>query len=542
MLKNALLNNFDKKIELQKLLFDKAPSRLELLNYTPKADKTFKINIYRNHSFELIENTIKAYLDYAGISVEFTYSDYDDSLTFEKIDFTSDLIILWLDLSRYKQNNLNGFLTERINYLKKTFGKQILFIGLGEDIELEKINGVYNIKFEEIERTLDDRFYDLRMAELSGTKLSSNACLKISKELGLKYLPSALLPNIKAVVVDLDNTLYQGVLGEDGISGITLTSAHKELQKTLKMLGNNGFFVCVASKNNYEDVQELFKTRQDFELKTEDITSFHVSWNEKSQSIKEIAQELNINPDSILFIDDNIGEIAAVQMHFPEIKFILAQEDAEITKNILENYPGIYKYFQSETDSIRNQDIKANKQREIALKSNSKEDYIKSLNIELTYCIDNKQQVKRIAELSNKTNQFIFNYKRYSQSQIENLMKDDNSCVISLSLKDKLSDSGIIGCVFAKKEVNFCLIEEVFISCRALGRGITENMIFYALNLVLKKFNEKNLKIELKKGERNQPAIDFADKYLKKFIKNMNCFDYNDKRTVIKVRVENNEE
>lgn len=537
MIENISLNDLCKKIELQKFLFHQKPNRLELLNYNPIKKPDFKISVYRNHSFELIENTIKAYLDYANIGAKFIYSDYDDSLSFNNIDTTSDLIIIWLDFSRYKKINLKSFLMERLVYLKTIFDKPILLVGIGLDIDLPELNGVYNINLEPLQTIFGDNFYDERMLSFTGTRLSNSACLKISKELGLKYIPSALLPNIKAIVVDLDNTLYSGVLGEDGISGISLTEGHKNLQKLLKNLGTKGVFVCIASKNNFEDVKKMFETKKDFNISFSDITKFCVSWNDKSDSINEIAKELNINPDSIMFIDDNIGEIISVQAKYPEIKYILADDNADITKNILENYPGIYKYFYSDTDLIRNNDIKLNNKRKAAQEVLSKEDYIRSLEIELGYNINNKDEIKRISELANKTNQFIFSYKRYSQSQVEKLINDKNYSVVSISLKDKLSDSGLIGVIIARKEEGYCLIEEVFISCRALGRGIEDIMIFQGINLALKDLSRNLLKINFNKGERNQPAEDFVKLYLSNYIEKENIFDYNFESRELNLRI-----
>ena len=201
------------QLELQKFLFEDNPSRLDLLNYPRKESKdseVYTISIYRNHSFELIENTIYPYLAYSGLSVKFEYSDYDDSLSF------------------------------------------------------------FNMKF-------------------SGTKLSSLTCIEVSKDLGLNYIPSLLKPNLKGIIVDLDNTLYKGVLGEDGIEGITLTLGHKNLQNSLKKLKDQGFFLCVASKNNEQDVIDLFKKREDFPLSLNDFTKVYANWNSKSESIGLIA-------------------------------------------------------------------------------------------------------------------------------------------------------------------------------------------------------------------------------------------------------------
>src|SRR5574344_1134787 len=125
-------------LELQKFLYEEAPSRLELINYTATSrNNSYKISIYRNHSFEMVEHTISAYLDFANIQADFEYSDYDDSLSFLNLDLTSDLLILWLDLSRYSVNNIEKFINERLDYLTKIYKKNILFVPFEADITIQ---------------------------------------------------------------------------------------------------------------------------------------------------------------------------------------------------------------------------------------------------------------------------------------------------------------------------------------------------------------------------------------------------------------------
>ena len=114
--------------ELQKMLFERETTRTELLNYKSISTDEYVVSIYRNHSFELVEHTISAYLDYAEIKAKFEYSDYDDSLSFLNIDLSADLIIVWLDLGRYQIDNTDAFITERLNYLRRIYKGRILYI------------------------------------------------------------------------------------------------------------------------------------------------------------------------------------------------------------------------------------------------------------------------------------------------------------------------------------------------------------------------------------------------------------------------------
>ena len=517
-----------KSIELQDIIFESNPSRMDLLDYIPKQNDTYRILVYRNHSFELIENTIKIYLDYANISIKFEYSDYDDSLSFSNLNIDSDLIILWIDLSRYSIKQKSDFFSERFTYLKKLYSKNILFIPFGERISIQdSIITQYNL--EKIKLELGSKYLDVRLESISGTKISSTACLKVSKDLGLNYIPALLKPSLKAIVVDLDNTLYSGVLGEDGIEGVNLTDAHKNLQKKLKSLKDQGFFLCIASKNDERDVINLFSERNDFPLKLEDFTKIYANWGHKSDNIEKIRKFLNVGMNSLLFIDDNIGEILSVLRSHPDINIILAKDDAQTTLNVLNNYPGLLKLNINTEDKLRNNDIKLNEKRREMQESLSEQDYLKSLEIEVCFSIKNHSHIDRISELSKKTNQFIFSYKRYSVKEVSDMMFSSDYSIVTVCLKDKLSDSGNIGSVIVKKEKDVGILEECFVSCRALGRGFDELIVMGSIEKSLGDLKLKKLRVNFTKGSRNLPAENFCDKFFKKFISKASYYEFNNK-------------
>ncbi len=511
-------------LNLQDLIFEKKLSRIELYDYKNSSCCNYKISVYRNHSFELVEHTINLYLDYADIKPEFIYSDYDDSMSFLNLDLSSDLIIVWVDTSRYKINNIQQFLNDRLEYLSSIFKKQIIFVPFGQDINITKSNIItYNLN--KIKEELKEKYTDERLEAFSGTKLSPKALMLIAKDLGLNYIPSLIKTPIKAVIFDLDNTLYKGVLGEDGYKNIILTEAHKKLQEKAVQLAKEGFFICIASKNEEEDVIEMFKNRQDFPLQLENITKMCVSWESKADSISKIQKFLNIGIQDMLFVDDNMGEIASVKTEHPLINVILAKDDANITLNVLNEFPRMLKLKTNYEDSLRQKDTQANEERERLKNTLTKEEFLKNLEMELTYGLNIKKQIPRISELANKTNQFICSYKRYSQKEVEEIMKDKNSLIITVSLKDKLSESGIIGVMVFRNKEEYVNIEECFISCRALGRGIDENIVLYPVQAALEFFGKNRIKLDFVRGERNKPAEDFINKNLKEYKNTINIFD-----------------
>ncbi len=502
-------------ISLQNFIYGN-PSRLELIDYQKKCKGIHKkISIYRNHSFELVEHTITPYLDFAGYDVCFVYSDYDDSLSFFNLDPESDLLILWLDVTRYSSQNVSEFIQSRLEYLVKIYKKPVLLALLGKcSIKTDFVEFPIN----EIEKQFGDRFLDEKRESFTGTRISSKGMLQISKELGLNYIPSLLKTPLKAVVVDLDNTLYRGVLGEDGASGIKIEEGQLHLQNTLLELKKQGVLLAIASKNEAVDVERMFRENVNFAIKYEDFSKVCVSWESKSSSIREIAKFFNIGMDSILFVDDNPGELAEVEASLSDVKKLLANEDAGITAEILKNYPGIRRYNIHFEDSIRDSDIRANEKRRELQAKMSQSEYIKSLHMNLTYCVDDEKSVQRISELANKTNQFIFAYRRYSLSQVKDLISGDDSAVVSVSLKDDLSDSGIIGVFVGKKHKNVLLLDECFVSCRALGRGIDEVLVKQGIQILMNVLKTESLQVIFVDGERNMPARRFIDEHLKEYV------------------------
>lgn len=529
-------------LDLQRFLFEKKPSRMDLLNYTAKKhENNYKVQVFRNHSFELVEHTIPAYLDFAEIGITFSYSGYDDSLSFLELDETADLIVLWVDANRYAVRPIQQFLEERINHLRTHYEKPVLVIPFGETITINQ-PGVYVWNIDHIQKEMGDSFIDQRAQEVSGTAISRKAMARISEELGLVVFPAVLQPSLKAIVVDLDNTIYSGVLGEDGYENLVLTDGHCNLQKKLKSLAKEGMFLCIASKNDIRDVEELFDKRKDFPLQKDDFTFIIASWESKASMIAELAKKLNIHPDSMLFIDDNIGELQTVVSVFPSIRVIHALDNAEITAYILDHYPRVHRLRATKEDAFRRQDVQANQKRQMLQQNMTPEEYIRSLELKLVFDFDNAAQLVRITELANKTNQFIFNYMRYSQAEVKERLDNPDYRIVSISLSDRLSESGLIGVCVGKNTTKEIEIEECYISCRALGRGIDDVIILGAIQGICDSFQKDMVRVQFQKGPRNTPAEKFVEEHLKDYLDTPKEFSYTTPKDLIDIQMITHEE
>ena len=500
----------------------------------------YRIGVYRNHNFELVEHVISPYLAFAGMDAEFIYSDYDDALTFFNLDTSVNALIIWLDISRYK-NIAISFFSERMKVLQSIYKKPIIFVGVCGQGNILVEQNILNVDTSQIYEELGDRFLDVSKERFTGTKLSSQACIKIAQILGTKYLPAALQPILKAIIVDLDNTLYKGVLGEDGIAGITLSKGHIKLQNHLKTLSQQGFFLCIASKNEIIDVENLFETRMDFPLSKKDFTKICASWSDKSDSISQTAAFLNIHPSSMLFIDDNPGELFTASLAHPDMKLLRAYPAAEKTLDVLEIYPGLLKNKLQSEDFLRSEDVKANQSRNKLRDQMSQEEYLKALDIVVNIHINPQHLAQRVSELSNKTNQFIFNYMRYQHTDILQRMQSSHSTVVTASLKDKLSDSGMISSCIVVLKNDHLEIEDLFVSCRALGRGLDEMIVLGSIQVACDTLQCNKIRVKFIKGERNTPAENFVANYLKPYIVSSEDFTYQISPTFAKIIINKQE-
>ncbi len=493
------------------LLFDKDISRLKILTEKKKMKINKKIFVRRNHSFEMTGNVLNAFLNYSDIEAYIEYSSYDDSLTCNDL-IEADLHILWLDLNRYNENLLNKFIAEKVEELRNKISSPILLAYIGSEIEEKYFTtkDLTIVNINQVINSLGNKAFDTSKEDLSGTRLSNKACLYIAQYLGLKIIPSILKPALKAIVLDLDNTLYKGIIAEDGIKNVC---PYNNLQKKLKDLKNKGFLLCLCSKNEESDVKKLFTLRDDFILNWNDFTSIKANWNKKSDNIIEIAKELNISTDSILFIDDNIAEVENVKAFINDIHTIITTEE-EKTLRILDLYPCLMKKNVSNEDLIRSKDIQLNKQRKEISKTLSKSEYFKKLEIKIELTLNDKNNINRISELLNKTNQFILSYKRYNLTETEKLLNFSNTCIVTAKMSDKLSDSGIIAILIAKKNNTDLYVDELTFSCRALGRNIEDIVITKMLQISINYLKTSNkILINYKKGPRNIPALSWLSSY-----------------------------
>ena len=325
----------------------------------------------------------------------------------------------------------------------------------------------------------------------------------------------------KAIIFDCDNTLWKGVIGEDGLENIKMNAntsygkAFYDVQCIAKFLSKNGILVGLCSKNNFSDVDEIIHKHKDMILSNEDIIIKKINWNDKATNLQEIASELNIGVDSLLFVDDSEYEINLVKERLPDINTFQVPKNTFLYKNELLDF--IYQNTSlvvSAEDLKKTEHYKGQFVREIE-KSNfdSMDNYISSLKIKLDIYKDDVSQIVRVSQLTQKTNQFNLTTYRYTETEIEEFMISNTKHVFTSSVSDKFGDSGltVLCIVFIDKDKSHATINSLLMSCRIIGRNI-EFVFMDQVFQLLKSIGIKKIYSKFIKTAKNNQVMDFYDK------------------------------
>ena len=318
----------------------------------------------------------------------------------------------------------------------------------------------------------------------------------------------------KCLVLDLDNTLWGGVLGEDGIDGIKLGGdypgkAFHLFQEALSELGKSGVILTVCSKNNEDDVLEAWEKNPFMVLRKDQFAAWRINWEDKATNIRELADELNIGLDSFVFVDDNPSERELIGQVLPMVEVPDFPEQPyelpEFVKSLVEKYFRVYSV--TEEDKNKADQYKANAQRAQAQKSFVDfESFLKSLDMRLTIAEADEFTIPRIAQMTQKTNQFNLTTKRYSEDDIRRFLEQGWK-IWTLSVADRFGDSGITGLVI----VNGDHIDSFLLSCRILGKGI-EKAFMKELLTLLKEQGLVTVKAEYIPTAKNGQVKEFYEK------------------------------
>ena len=296
----------------------------------------------------------------------------------------------------------------------------------------------------------------------------------------------------KCIILDLDNTLWGGIIGDDGIENIQIGAlgigkAFTRFQKWLKELKNRGIILAVCSKNEESIAKLPFLQHPEMVLKLDDIAVFVANWNSKADNINQIQQILNISFDSMVFLDDNPAEREIVRLHLPMVCVPELPIDPSyylpflISENLFETAS----YSENDLDRTRQYQEEA-KRVELSKSITNMDDYLNSLEMTAKIGPFKKIDVERIAQLTQRSNQFNLTTIRFTSSEIERIMSDSNFLTVSTEIADKFGNYGLIGVVIIKIVGSIAMIDTWVMSCRVLKRTVEQTVMNHVVDNLLK--------------------------------------------------------
>jgi FkbH-like protein len=370
-----------------------------------------------------------------------------------------------------------------------------------------------------VEQTGRSLLYSNKRWYLGGLRFSAAGEKLIARELE-RILDAQLVARKKCLLLDLDNTLWGGVIGEDGIKGIHLSESgegarYRDFQLGIRELGKMGVILGIVSKNNEADALEVFERHEHMVLRKHDFATIKINWSAKAQNIAELAQDLDIGMDSIVFIDDNPVEREAIRTALPEVTVPEFPADTCELSSFLEQ---VYKecFFTLEsTDEDRKRtdtylaNAKRAAERTAAL---SIEEFLAGLGTKIFLTRARDEDLSRAAQLTQKTNQFNLTTRRYTEQELRELQSTPGSAVFIASVADKYGDNGkVVVSIVQRKAPDTAELDTFLMSCRVLGRFI-EDQILDHLVKELRSDGLSRLRVRFVPTRKNAPARTFVER------------------------------
>jgi FkbH-like protein len=327
-----------------------------------------------------------------------------------------------------------------------------------------------------------DRAFDRRYWHIGRAPFARTALVALGQEYG-KFIRALRGKSRKCLVVDCDNTLWGGVIGEDGMSGIKIGgtypgSCYEAFQREILNLHDRGVVLAMCSKNNEDEVIRVLQEHPEMQLRIEHFATWEINWDDKATNLRRIAAQLNIGLDSLVFADDSQFECDLVKSSIPEVEVIhLGSEPSGFVQML-----GRQGCFDSLTFSVEDR-ARTKMYRDEAHRkgieelAGSLEGYLQSLEIVATIGKADELTVPRISQLTQKTNQFNLTTRRYSTGEISALSGAPEITVLYMKLRDRISELGIVGVAILKFQGDNAELDTFLLSCRAIGRGAEECLL-----------------------------------------------------------------
>ncbi len=396
----------------------------------------------------------------------------------------------------------NTEMNRKLNQLSAD-NQQVLIFNFNRLIQLHGYNSIFDNKYWYLGRIkFSNSGFNLLFSELNNFLNSIQGKVK------------------KLLVLDADNTLWGGVAAEDGWQNLQIGNEgigriYLDFQSTVIELKKQGVLLALCSKNYIEDVLNVFENNTNMLLKWDDFVSTEVNWQPKSENLLHLAEVLNISTESMVFIDDNALERAIVANEVPGVavpefpKEISTLNDWFINEVVYTNFA---RHSLTNEDFEKTAQYQRNAKRQLAKQTINYDDYLRNLDIRLDIRSADKTSYTRIAQLTQKTNQFNLSLKRYTDIEILNFIERTDYLVYCISYEDKFGNEGIVGCSIVKIENSSAEIDSFMLSCRVLGRKIEFSFMDYIIKS-LKNRGIERINLHYCATERNIILKTFLENY-----------------------------
>lgn len=324
----------------------------------------------------------------------------------------------------------------------------------------------------------------------------------------VRKLRAAEAPPLKVLALDCDETLWSGVVGEDGPLGVVVDAPRRALQEFALAQRQAGMLLCLCSKNAEEDVLTALERHPDMLLRPEHVAASRINWDAKSENVRSLARELNVGVDSFVFLDDNPLECAEVRARCPEAIALSLPSDTTMIPGFLANVWAFDRLGRTQEDSQRAQFYEQGAAREeLRSASLTFAEFISSLRLEVRLFAPAPEHLPRIAQLTQRTNQFNNTTVRRTEQEVKRELASGMDC-LAVEVRDRFGDYGLVGAAFSEARADALWIETLLMSCRALGRGVEHRVLSHLGENALAR-GLARVRIPFAQTAKNQPLLQF---------------------------------
>lgn len=310
----------------------------------------------------------------------------------------------------------------------------------------------------------------------------------------------------KVIALDCDETLWQGVCGEDGPQGVQLDENHRALQEFMLAERKQGMLLLLCSKNNPEDVFDTFRAHPEMPLALEHFTAWRLNWSPKSANLRELAEELNLAPDSFVLVDNSATECAEVLAGSPEVLAIPLPQDTREFSAFLDHIWAFDRWSTTAEDRSRAALYVQERERSRAERmASSLEEFLASLDLRVTIAPMTQDQLPRVAQLTVRTNQMNFTSVRRGESEIQSLLRSRGYECLTVDVEDRFGSYGLTGVMLFHPNAGALIVDTFLLSCRALGRGVEHRMLARLGEIAMER-GLAEVRVPFAPTSRNRPA------------------------------------